>query len=241
MSEREIRSELPRDFEKRQNEVPNKNTLGFKSELRQFPKYQRLSEINKQRLTNSENRKCDFYYKATHILDCLELPLGLRDDVLKNAENFYSLIPKGSYSRGATVLISTSIYITCLERFIFRPRKAFYLICDKHLFDRCLKTILLENTALRLKLVNYEFRKKTILVQLSGLISHYYLNGAFFNTASENLNKYFHEIKNAKNTAITGTIFDLTMYQLRGRYLNISVCCKYLGIHQSTIWRHRLY
>ena len=72
--------------------------MGFKSELRQFPKYQKLNELNKE-VDSTENRKVGFYYEATRVLTALELPIKLRDSVLKNADGFYSILGKGTYHR----------------------------------------------------------------------------------------------------------------------------------------------
>ena len=242
MDNRELvfKSQFPRDFEKRQNESPNRNMMGFKSELRQFPKYQKLNELNKE-VDSTENRKVGFYYEATRVLTALELPIKLRDSVLKNADGFYSILGKGTYHRGGSVLVPVATYLTCLERFIFRRRIDFYPFCSKHLFNRCITSILKENRQLRLKLLSKDFRIKTILVQLNGLKSHFYLNGVFFSIASENLYKYYDKINDCINTAITSVIFDLTTHQLMGRFLLMAEVCRFLGISQSTLFRRRVY
>lgn len=236
-----IKAQLPRDFEKRQNEIPNKMTMGSASELLELPQYKRLSKINGNYGSFTEGRQVRFYYKASTVLSSLRLPIKLREEVLKNAESFYSSLEKGTYHRGEKTLIPTSIYITCLERFIFMRRKDFYPFCSKHDFDRCLKAILIGNDPLRKKLLSKCFRTKTILVQLNGLKERFFFNGLFYNVAVENLHKYYDEMKNATNTAITGAIFDLTVHQLIGKFVYLSEVCRFLGIVQSTIFRRRLY
>lgn len=235
-------AKLPRDFEKRQNEIPNKNTIGFESEMRKYPKYKRLREINSFATnTFKETRESNYYYEATMILGRLNLSLKLRTDIIERAKVFYTYFEKYSNSRGANVLIPVATYIIILERFIFSKRKGFYVFCSKHEFDRCLKIILTNNEKLRFKFRSDEFRKKTINVQLNGLKEHFYLNGAFFIVMSENLNKHFENLRQFKNTTIAGAIFDLTSKQLTKSSIIMTVVCRFLGIVPSTIFRRRLY
>ena len=240
LNEWEIIGQLPRDFEKRQNEIPNKNIIGFKGELLKFPKYQKLSEINNHRNQN-ENREIDFYRKTSVVLGRLNLSIKLRTSILKNAENFYSVLGYRTNHRGTKVLIPVSVYIACLERFIFVKRNAFYQFCTKHNFDRCLRAILVKNNPLRLKFLSKDFRIKTITVQLSGLQNHFYLNGLFFQKAFENLSKYYDIVKNGINAGITGVIFDLTAHQLIGKFVMKSEVCRFLGISEALLFRRRLY
>lgn len=240
MSEKEFVSQSPRDFEKRQNEIPNRNVIGFKNELLKFPKYQKLSKINSHR-TQIENREIDFYREASVVLGRLNLSIKLRDSVLENAERFYLVLGYSTNHRGPKVLIPVSVYITCLERFIFVKRNAFYQFCTKHNFDRCLRAILVKNNSLRLKFLSKDFRIKTITVQLSGLQNRFYLNGLFFQKAFENLNKYYDIVKNGINAGITGIIFDLTAHQLIGKFVMKAEVCRFLGITASLLFRRRLY
>ncbi|QYW08131.1 transcription initiation factor IIB-like protein [Lokiarchaeota virus WyrdV1] len=240
MIEKEIVGQIPYDIEKRQNEIPNKNMMGFKSELLRFPKYQKLNQINEHRNQN-KNRELAFYYETSAVLGKLQLSIKLRALILRNAENFYSVLGYSTNHRGVKVLIPVSVYLTCLEHFIFVRRKEFYQFCTKHNFDRCLKAILIKNNTLRLKLLSKDFRIKTIKVQLNGLQTHFYLNGLFFQKAFENLDKYFNKVKNAMNTSITAIIFDLTAHQLMGKFILMSEVCHFLGITQSTVFRRRLY
>ena len=231
---------LPRDFEKRQNEIPNRRTMGSKSERLLLPKYEKLKRIDGFS-TVKETRAYDSWIKATMVLDGLSLPLNLRSEVLENANSFYKILGKHTPHRGVGVLIPVSIYITCLERFIFVRRRDYYSFCSEHLFNRCLKAILTKNRLLKEKLLSDDFRIKTILVQLSGLKEHFYLNGVIFERCKENLFNYFDDSKNWTNTAISGAIFDLTIHQLAGSFMLMSYVARFLGINQSTISRRRLY
>ena len=240
MNNRELVFEfkLPRDFEKRQNELPNKMMMGSKSEILLLPKYQKLREINGFSTSYKENRDNDFWNEVSIVLGRLHLSFKLRDTVLKNANIFYEQLGFSTYHRGSKVLIPVSIYLTCLERFIFVKRSDFYRNCSKKAFDNCFKEILRNNDSLRIKLHSDDFRIKTILVQLNGLRNNLKLRSPFFSMASECLYQNYNSLKNSKITVITGRIFALVKKNLDDQY-NLGKASNFLGIARSSIYIRR--
>ena len=238
----EFRSEYPRDYEQRQNEVSKKRYMGSKSEIQLLPQYKRLRDRDVQ-LRPDDLRKIVFYYETKRIISVLKLPTRLKHAVLENAEKFYKYFKPWSYCRGGRVLIPVSVYITCLEAFIFINRKELstYKDCTKIEFNRCLTGILRKDDKLRLKIRSEDFRMETILNQLIGLRNHFGLPKSFLKTSIRYLYQYYDKLKNTKETVITARIYQLTHSHLKEEMkpFNVNQACKFLGVCRSVCCKPR--
>lgn len=230
----EFHNEYPRDYDKRQNEVSRRRYMGSKSEILKFPQFRSIRNLDYN--VNNGLREFYFYREVKRILTGLKISIS-SDMVLKNAEKFYNYFIPHSKCRGVDVLIPVSIYFTCIESFIFvnRDKLLEFGMCTKNAFNRCYMKILMKDDKLRFKLLDINFRQKTILNQLIGLRNHFKLPKAFLKVSIECLFEYYNELKNSKLVVITAKIFRLTKDTLKEEMKNFTIrqACYWLGVHSS--------
>lgn len=208
-------------------------TIGFQKE-RTSAKFKRLANKNKQIQQNK--RLFDFrkrlYFEVKRLLSAIQLPEGLRSDIITQGIHFYSLFEKGSRIRNPSVIGAASLYFLCLERgfFIrFNILKSL-LDADYRYLRECIQKLYIKIPTLK-KLNKPEFRKKLIAQQLHGLYETMKdENKNFIGDAREWIEQNWKYIDNNRDRMITA----LAYTKVRNR-LTDTLAANFLGVNLCNI------
>lgn len=226
------------DLDKMNYAFRNFNMIGNKSEICLFSKYARLRRLNEIVI---KGNGYNFAYKGASaflkiIISQLGIPLNVYEDVFAEFKLNYSFF--NQKARGRIYELSlVSLYLTNLQLFHFKPKNRYLEFCKDRDFNRILLKTLQFRPNLAKMLRDREFRIKTILNSISGLIFKYELNRNFFSLARELINKSFDKISQVPNDVISVQLCKIVKDILKEKILDAHLC-KFYQVAPSNLSNH---